>query len=184
MIRDATPRSISLSYGLDVFWMKAMSFNHTLGWYARFLSYLIVLLALWFAFTSLLRDDFLTESQSEAEYLDAFRAGTAIYLGTFLLGNNWDYRLMFLILTIPQLVVWGKCYIRDISLGSMVIVSFIFLSQWYLLIIKITHHLPYGGYVSFVLDELSNWGVFFGLLYLFFWSMPDWVKGTLRKCIP
>ncbi|MGD0216732.1 MAG: hypothetical protein ABSC45_04360 [Desulfobaccales bacterium] len=181
LIRAATPRDISLSYGLNVFWMKAMKFNQTLGSYARVLSYLIVLLALWFAFTSLLRGDFLPESHHGAEYLDAFRAGTAIYLGTFLLGNNFDYRLMFLILTIPQLVLWIKCYIRDISLGSMVIVSFIFISQWYLLINKITHHLPHGGYVSFVLDELSSWGVFVGLLYLFFWSMPDWVKRYAQK---
>jgi hypothetical protein len=32
-----------------------------------------------------------------ASYVDTFRAGAGIYVGTFFLGNNWCYRLMFLI---------------------------------------------------------------------------------------
>jgi len=40
------------------------------------------------------------------DHIDAFRMGAGIYLGTFFLGNNWSYRLMFLIFTIPQLVTW------------------------------------------------------------------------------
>lgn len=35
--------------------------------------------------------------------LVAFWVGASIYIGTFLLGNNWDYRLMFLLFTIPLL---------------------------------------------------------------------------------
>lgn len=38
---------------------------------------------------------------------DAFLAGASIYVGTFALpGTNWDYRLVFLLLTIPQLFRW------------------------------------------------------------------------------
>lgn len=180
LIREGTPKSTSRSYGLNVFWMSAMRLNVTGGVFARYFSYLAVLLTLGIAFSALLRNDFLPGNQNNTVYSDAFRAGSGIYLGTFLLGNNWDYRLMFLILTIPQLVVWAKCPTRYISTSSKVILSAVFLSLWYLMIKGITRHLPYGNYVSFVLDEISNWVVFSGLLYLLFWSMPDWVKKYAR----
>jgi hypothetical protein len=40
--------------------------------------------------------------------MHAFGAGVAMYIGTFLLGNNWDYRLAFLLLTLPQLILWAR----------------------------------------------------------------------------
>jgi hypothetical protein len=36
----------------------------------------------------------------------AFVAGSVIYMGTFLIGSNWVYRLLFLVLTMPQLLAW------------------------------------------------------------------------------
>jgi hypothetical protein len=36
----------------------------------------------------------------------AFLFGSGIYCGTFLLGTNYIYRLMFLLLCIPQLQDW------------------------------------------------------------------------------
>jgi len=38
--------------------------------------------------------------------LVAFQVGALIYLGTFAAANNFDYRLVFLLLTLPQLVEW------------------------------------------------------------------------------
>jgi hypothetical protein len=39
--------------------------------------------------------------------LDAFWAGGSIYVGTFaVVGTNWDYRLLFLVLTLPQILRW------------------------------------------------------------------------------
>ena len=37
--------------------------------------------------------------------------GASIYIGCFILGNNFDYRFTFLILTIPQMVSW--IYIKE-----------------------------------------------------------------------
>lgn len=36
----------------------------------------------------------------------AFFVGSLLFLGSFALGNNWDYRLVFLLLTLPQLFEW------------------------------------------------------------------------------
>ena len=40
--------------------------------------------------------------------LDAFRAGAAVYAGTFALGNNWFYRMMFVVLPLPQYRDWSR----------------------------------------------------------------------------
>lgn len=37
---------------------------------------------------------------------DAFRMGVFMFLGNFILGNNYDYRLIFLLLCLPQLFFW------------------------------------------------------------------------------
>lgn len=38
---------------------------------------------------------------------DAFLAGSAIYLGSYALLHNYDYRLVCLVLTLPQLMEWA-----------------------------------------------------------------------------
>lgn len=177
LIADATPQSLLLTYGMNIFWSWAMAINPAVGLAARITSYLVVLSALLFSFKALFRNDFSTEYHTEKNYLDAFRSGAAIYIGTFLLCNNWDYRLIFLILPIPQLTTWAKCNIRDISLCSILILVCLFLSLWYSLVGLI----PYYQKVGLWLDELYNWGIFVGLLYLLFWSMPDWIKSYVQK---
>jgi hypothetical protein len=37
----------------------------------------------------------------------AFFLGALIFLGTFAVGNNFDYRLVFTLLTLPQLFEWA-----------------------------------------------------------------------------
>ena len=38
----------------------------------------------------------------------AFHVGALIYLGTFAAANNFDYRLVFVLLTLPQLADWAR----------------------------------------------------------------------------
>ncbi|MBL9076046.1 MAG: DUF2029 domain-containing protein [Planctomycetes bacterium] len=38
--------------------------------------------------------------------LDAFRIGAGVFVGTFCLGSNFDYRLLALLLTAPQVATW------------------------------------------------------------------------------
>ncbi len=40
--------------------------------------------------------------------LDAFWAGAAIYIGTYVFSSNFDYRLIFLLLCVPQLCAWHR----------------------------------------------------------------------------
>ena len=107
--------------------------------------------------------------------LSAFRMGASIYIGTFLLGNNWDYRLAFLIFVMPQLLQWarqsnGTCY----RVATMMI-GLIFLSCWHFVawyapsLVKVKE-------ILFVLDEIFNWSLVSGFSYLLCASAPEWVK--------
>lgn len=42
----------------------------------------------------------------ETADLVAFRIGSLVYVGTFVIGNSFDYRLVFLLLTLPLLLRW------------------------------------------------------------------------------
>ena len=103
--------------------------------------------------------------QGDAYYIDAFRAGAGIYVGTFFLGNNWTYRLMFLIFVIPQLVSWRNDARRGfISLIALISIIVSCWSMWGDGIIS-------SGWL-FAIDEICNWVLFAALFYLLISSMP------------
>ena len=174
-ISQVTQKGTLISYGLRVFWTSVRHDYPAMGMYAKILSYLAALSSLVYAFTALLRTD-VPQKDKDLRYLDSFRAGSAIYLGTFMLGSNWDYRLMFLICTIPQLLSWANCTSRSVSRISRITLFALYMSMWYLLITRSAPYIPHGSYLIFLLDETCNWLVFAGLLYLLFLSMPAWVK--------
>ena len=47
--------------------------------------------------------------------LMALLAGSFLYLGTFAVGKNFDYRLVFLLLTLPQLCIWARLSAHRLS---------------------------------------------------------------------
>jgi hypothetical protein len=102
-----------------------------------------------------------------------------------LFGNSWDYRLIFLIFAIPQLLKWAnestskECkVIKNISKLALVTIMFSF---WYLIIVKVFSLIPYGKKIIFIFDEANNWIVFITLLYLLFWSLPVKIKALIGK---
>jgi hypothetical protein len=176
LISRATPRPVSLAYGAGVLADGAGERSGGLP-VARFLSgepgrtavYLIALavalgLALWLA--GRLRP--IATAPTADRSLDAFWAGASIYVGTFaVLGNNWDYRLLFLLLVIPQMLRW----IKDVgpfstvsAWGLVAIVGTLWLSVW-------LPRLP----VSLPLDEALNWFLFVYLAAGLVLTLPRWL---------
>jgi len=121
----------------------------------------------------------------QPQYVDAFRIGAGIYIGCFLLMNTVDYRLVFLVFAIPQLVVWMRDCDKGDSLVPRITFSAIMFSLWSNVVMRFL-----GRKITFAMEEFSNWIILVGLLYLFFSSLPEWFKNDLRrlfcfkKCYP
>jgi len=143
------------------------------------LSVLIIL-----AFINTQQPESLTERN-----LAAFRMGASIYVGTFLLGNNWDYRLAFLVFVVPQLVEWmrfaNKLH-RRVAWFSMFLVL---VSCWHFWIVEIPllpifHSVADSMKFWIILDEVFNWLLFGSLAYLLAASIPDWLKTQFTSFLP
>lgn len=106
--------------------------------------------------------------KGDDNYIDAFRAGAGIYLGTFSLGNIWAYRLMFLILVIPQLVSWKNDARRGFI--SLIALISVIISCWSMLS---SHKLILAA------DEICNWVLFATLFYLLISSMPLFLQKSI-----
>ena len=106
---------------------------------------------------------------SEYRFIDSFRVGASIYVGTFLLGNNWSYRLIFLLFVIPQLLDWfSRTNYKPLPLLTLVTVFF---SLWSIILDPI----PISG----AIDEIANWLLLSCLFYFLLESSPTWIKHYL-----
>jgi hypothetical protein len=115
--------------------------------------------------------------------IDAFRMGSGIYLGTFLVARNFDYRLMFLLLTLPQLLSWARSAMRPRANIARWTLIGIILSTWAPLLGEPLAALPSAGTLGFMLDELANWAVFLGLAFLLASSAPKWMKDDVNHIV-
>lgn len=112
---------------------------------------------------------------SERPFLDAFRLGAAIYIGTFVQGNSFNYRLIFLLFCIPQLVVWAEASGHMRAWARVGLVSAL-ASCWGAMLL---HVLPADP--ALALDEIFNWVLFIVLCYFFIVSLPEWIRGEIDK---
>jgi len=100
--------------------------------------------------------------------IEAFRIGSSVYIGTFLIGNNWDYRLIFLLFTIPQILAWLKTQVQFESLSGLALIAII-LTTW----------LSNNTYQVHYLDELLNWLLFLFFAYSTILTLPNWLKSYI-----
>lgn len=155
LISQGTPRAGDLSYGKNVI------FN-AFGRNPRVWSWVCVGIGVLLAYL-LSRRIFKFESDdlNQFEGLTFFIAACLVYTGTFLIGNNWDYRLIFLIFSIPFL-----CSIINNSRNQWlpsIMKLFIFailISMWYLMIKKYFGINPFFVRLFLIIDELTNWLIF------------------------
>lgn len=99
--------------------------------------------------------------------VDGFRVGASIFVGTYFLGNNWDYRMIFLALTLPQLLAWARGgALRRVSRATL---AAILLSSTSLVFIRLAPE------VVFCIEEMVNWALLSMLVYLLTVTRPDWM---------
>ncbi|MCB9877217.1 MAG: hypothetical protein H6835_06390 [Planctomycetes bacterium] len=110
-----------------------------------------------------------------ASSLAGFRAGAAVYLGTFLLGHNFDYRLLMLLPTLPQLATWtmqGSGASRRLATAS---VTAVLALQWGMSWRAGLTAAIGDATAGVLLDELLSWGLWAGMAWLFAATLPDWL---------
>jgi hypothetical protein len=189
---NLTLRGKEISYGANVYfyWYEQDFLQYFVPWFGasqaeRILKIGPIVLAFLLIVTAAvlgLKNSRAAVASSERN-LAAFRMGASIYVGTFLLGNNWDYRLAFLILVVPQLVEWTRSLPREYRYAAWASLFALLASCWHFILwySPFLNSFPNAKEVWFVIDEILNWALVFGLAYLLFASFPDWLKQPVQS---
>jgi hypothetical protein len=181
-VYKTTPQLVGSSFGINVWWrgLKHPRFfnlplSDTISFILQITSYLLALIIVITTFyLGVYKNN--DSTLRTGNYLDAFRVGASIYIGCFLLMNTHDYRLIFLIFTIPQIIEWLRLKDKGISPVPFVTLAAMIFSLWSFFMMRFL-----GRKITFAMEELSNWIVLTGFLYLFFITVPDWLREYLLK---
>jgi hypothetical protein len=168
-------RGTFLSYGLNVGWMATRQLHGSPAavWAVAAVSALL-LVGVVVTMVRSARHHLRPDAAPAPHHLDGFRLGAAIYVGTFMLGNNWDYRLMFTLFCLPQLADWARDHRRQVARAARLTLAALLASLWMQFFFRFAHLLPGGGYLLLALDEAANWLLLGGLLYLAPAALPEW----------
>ena len=105
--------------------------------------------------------------------LESLMVGSSLYLGSFVLSTNGNYRLVFLLFTLPALLALlrGKSVFHQVVAAAGLIllgVGWAFSGQVYLYFVLV--------------KELANWAVFALMAFLWLQCLPGslWQRATLR----
>ena len=171
-----TPRSVWLSYGMNVAWMKVAETDVAAGGIARMVSYAlavgVIVGAAAIAWTKRV-----APATERSRALDCFRVGAACFLATFLLGNNFFYRLIFLLLTIPQLLQWAREVGAGERTAARLSLAALYVTFWSMQIERLLSGWSGGAAFSFWLTMSAHWTVFAGLAWLLARHLPvrEWI---------
>jgi hypothetical protein len=180
-VYTTTSKGVSSSYGINVWWKGIghhrffnLPLSETMKLFLQVVSFISAIIII----TTTLYLSLRQEDQGiyrEGRYIDAFRMGAGIYTGSFFVMTNNDYRLTFLIFTVPQLVEWlsnKEKGIRGVPFVTLIAMLF---SLWSDFIMRFL-----GRNLTFVIEEFANWVILTGFVYLLFTSLPDWFKDYFR----
>ncbi len=175
-------KGVGFNYGVGVIglWLRDLSGSAPLGAAVLACSYMAAYALLVFA---LYRSQRLAPALAVTtqRLLDAFRVGALLYVGTFLQGNTWDYRLVFLIFTIPQLVDWSRGQLSSARNVARLSLALVLLSAWIpLLGASEPPTSSPAAILQVLVDELTDWVLFAALCDLIFASLPDWVREQVQ----
>jgi hypothetical protein len=180
-----TPKTVGSTFGINVWWMGLghprffnIPLSDNMAFTLKVISYAAASLILAAALIINMRKKH-SKLLSEGQYIDSFRAGASIYIGCFLLMNTIDYRLMFLVFAIPQIVEWLRAKEKDISSIAFIALAAMGVSLWSFFIMRFL-----GRNITFVMEEFCNWIMLACMFYLFIASLPDWFSEYLRRPFP
>jgi len=168
IIRSNTPTSFMLSYGYKVIFLgldhlRMEAGHHALnladGWLPIAIATGTLALSVAFGAGCALRcEPFCVITKATPG--TAFLFGSGIYCGTYLLGTNFIYRLMFLLLCIPQIQDWTEQ--RPPNKKATFTLAYLLLTV--VLLVLWANGNPNGHSTFVIIPQLLNWATFFGFV--------------------
>ena len=183
LIRRNVPTTFILSYGYKAPFLGLDHLRTEAGlnvialadtWLPIVVAVLTLILAAATALINFRRRRFFCMVSSSAAST-AFLFGSGIYCGTFLLGTNYIYRLMFLLLCVPQLLDWkrGKSDDKGRKIERSLFATL--LSVLWL-------NGNANGHTTFLLvPQLVDWLLFFGLAAVL---MSNFLNSAISRPAP
>jgi hypothetical protein len=172
LIFQNTPKDPYMSYGMNVLWQAAIPISDIISNIIRVISAFLV-----FSSFFLFRYGIKTGSHKDDSHITlteaGFFTGVSIYLGTFLIGSNFDYRLIFLLFTLPMLFNLTKHQIPKVSFASKISLLLVLISQWHIFISDKMFQLLGRSFPALIVDEIANWLLFFAFSYLLGVMLPE-----------
>jgi hypothetical protein len=170
------------SYGIAANWLEMNRLTHSLL-LSKLVCYAVIGAVVIFCALFALRQRTSQNVAADLSHIDAFRAGAAIYVGTYLLGSNFDYRLMFLLFTIPQLTQWLSNSDPRLRRVARVTFACTLYSLWSLFLSRFVTAVS-AAWLQLLLDTLAKAVLVGGLTFLFVYSAPRWVQLHGRSGAP
>lgn len=174
-IWGSTEKGATMSYGYNVLPLYMESHLVAGVEIVRRLFYVLILGGIGFAWWQHRRAPVTEPAPSRS--LDGYRIGAAIYAGTYLLGNSWDYRMIFFFFAIPQLFEWlyqGSRLERWMAAGQLL--AFL-IACWSIWLINCT---LIGFWPASILEVFAKGWLFVGSLYFLVHTLPGWARAWLR----
>jgi hypothetical protein len=174
LIHVNTQWSQYLSFGVNVVpYYLSLHYWNNFAVYFLAAAWLVVIAFLFLAY----RSGSTTMPGSDVDGYDTrlFRVGGIIYIATFLMGNSFDYRLIFLLPTLP----WIFRMIRLDSSGRLGYLSYLGCLAtlfWLNDLATIFRTNPPFTKIVFFLNEAAGWGTLYGVLVFQFKLLPDFIR--------
>lgn len=127
LIREHTYHWAGLGYGID---QLPESLAASMGWSVSTLRAIGIALLVGVLGIGIVARSRVQAGAASPHVVAAFRMGAGVYVGSFCLGSNFDYRLVFLLLTLPQLAAWAAVARGPMRLASVAMIALILTLVW------------------------------------------------------
>jgi hypothetical protein len=173
LIAAGTQQDPTLAYGLAVVRLLTAEYigPAAASWAAAAAGALVLAAAVGGWWQSPAEDD---PPRADAQALDAMRVGAGVYVGTFLVGMSFDYRLIFLLLAVPQLARWAPTPFRRGGRGGVRGDV-----RGWVAVVALAAALMAVWRVGVDLPVLAHWGLAVSLAWLLGASLPAWLRPSV-----
>lgn len=175
-----TPRGIWLSFGRNVVAMKLASDG--VAWApvvqgaatVAALAWVVFALSRWWR----AQDD---RSGPDNAGMRGFRIGAACFVGTFLIGTNFAYKLVFVLLALPQLMEWARGAQDSLRWAARAALAGTYLALWMPMFEWVGSDARVGSGLAFWTAQGAHWLLFGAAVWLLVRTAPAWLRDWLKN---